>query len=110
MRSARKTIRHILFLPHVRLAHQEDQSMTMAITTRATPGDTEAQYLVCTYLVRACQQAIYELALDDDREPAVRHNAIQTIRVILEDWRAARRELRRELTGRADRDGSFTFR
>jgi hypothetical protein len=78
--------------------------MTRAITAQATPNDTEAQHLVCCYLVRACQNAIYELALDEDRKPEVRHSAIQTIRVILEDWRAARKELRRELSGRTERD------
>ena len=60
----------------------------------------EAQHLVCGYLVRACQQAIYDLALDDEREPEVRRQAITALREILADWREARQSMRAELGGR----------
>jgi hypothetical protein len=58
---------------------------------------TEAQFLVCGYLVRACQQAIYDLALDESRDSEVRHQAIAALREILADWREARKALREEM-------------
>jgi hypothetical protein len=67
----------------------------------------EAQHVVCGYLVRACQQAIYDLALDDDREPEVRRRAIAALREILADWREARKSVRAELGGRR---ATFTAR
>jgi len=75
--------------------------MSRCLPTPAEPGAAEAQYLVCSYLVRACQQAIYDIALDEERDPAVRHEAFGGLKAILEDWSAARRELRRELRGGA---------
>ena len=68
---------------------------------------TQAQQLVCGYMVRACQQAIYDLALDDDREPEVRLRAIAGLREILADWREARKSIRTELGGRR---ATFTTR
>jgi hypothetical protein len=56
-----------------------------------------AEYLVCGYLVQACQQAIYELALDDGEEPEVRRQAIDSLREILTDWREARKAIRSDL-------------
>jgi hypothetical protein len=57
----------------------------------------QAQYLVCSHLVRACQQAIYDIAVDEEGDAAVRQQAIQTLKDILADWTAARRSLRREI-------------
>jgi hypothetical protein len=67
----------------------------------------EAQGVVCGYLVRACQQAIYDLALDDVREPEVRRRAIAALREILADWREARNSIRAE---RPRRSPTFTAR
>ncbi len=67
----------------------------------------EAQHMVCGYLVRACQQAIYDLALDDEREPEVRRRAIVALREILGDWREARKAIRAELGGKR---ATFTAR
>jgi len=67
----------------------------------------EAQQMVCGYLVRACQEAIYDLALDDDREPEVRRRAIAALREILGDWREARKALRSEL---GEKRATFTAR
>ena len=67
----------------------------------------EAQQVVCGYMVRACQQAIYDLALDDARDPDVRRRAIATLRETLADWREARKSLRAEL---GERRASFTTR
>jgi hypothetical protein len=71
--------------------------MPNSAITDERPDIAHAQYLVSTYLVRACQQAIYDLALDEDREPAVRHEAIAALREILEDWTATRRALLQEI-------------
>ena len=67
----------------------------------------EAQQVVCGYMVRACQQTIYDLALDDEREPEVRRRAIGALREILVDWREARKAIRAEL---GDRRATFTAR
>ena len=68
---------------------------------------TQAQQVVCGFMVRACQQAIYDLALDDEREPEVRRRAIGALREILADWREARNSIRAELGGRR---ATFTTR
>ena len=52
-----------------------------------------AQYLVCSYLVRACREAMYELALDEQSEPSVRRQAIQTLKVVHQDWVAAEKAI-----------------
>jgi hypothetical protein len=52
-----------------------------------------AQQLVCTYLVRACREAMYELALDEQSEPDVRHEAIGVLKVVHQDWVAAQRAI-----------------
>jgi len=46
-------------IPYLTLA-EEDQTAAAA------------QSLVCSYLVRACREAMYELALDEQSEPSVR--------------------------------------
>jgi hypothetical protein len=68
---------------------------------------TEAQHLVCSHLVRACQQAIYDLALDDEREPEVRRRAIEALREVFTDWREARKAVR---AGMGSRGTTFTVR
>jgi len=67
----------------------------------------EAQQVVCGYMVRACRQAMYDLALDDGREPEVRRRAIAALREILADWREARKLIRAEL---GERRATFTTR
>jgi hypothetical protein len=52
-----------------------------------------AQYLVCSYLVRACREAMYELALDEQSEPSVRRQAIETLKVVHQDWVAAQKAI-----------------
>ena len=52
-----------------------------------------AQYLVCSYLVRACREAMYELALDEESDTAVRKQAIQTLKVVHQDWVAAQKAI-----------------
>jgi len=45
-----------------------------------------AQQLVCSYLVRACREAMYDLAIDEQSDPDVRHEAIRVLKVIHKDW------------------------
>jgi len=52
-----------------------------------------AQYLVCSYLLRACRDAMYELALDEHSDPNVRRQAIQTLKVVHQDWVAAQKAI-----------------
>jgi len=71
--------------------------MARCLAKEENETSREAQHLVCGYLVRACQQAIYDLALDDDRDPEARRQAIRSLREILGDWREARRAIRAEI-------------
>ena len=52
-----------------------------------------AQNLVCSYLIRACREAMYELALDEESDTAVRQQAIQTLKVVHQDWVAAQKAI-----------------
>ena len=54
-----------------------------------------AQYLVCSYFMRACREAMYELALDEQSDPNVRQQAIQTLKVVHQDWVAAQKAIGR---------------
>ena len=60
--------------------------MISCLTLTEDQNAAAAQQLVCAYLVRACRDAMYELALDEQNEPGVRHKAIQTLKVIHKDW------------------------
>jgi hypothetical protein len=60
----------------------------------------QAQYLVCQRLVRACRQAMYEMALDEDDDQNIRRLAIQAMKGILDDWTEAQKSLRREMESR----------
>ncbi len=62
----------------------------------------DAQHLVCSYLVRACRQAIYELALEEHHNPDVRRRAIQVLKVVHNDWLEAQKAVARELETAAD--------
>lgn len=62
--------------------------------------EMQAQYLVCGHLTRACRQALFEIALDEEDEPAVRRLAVQQLKETLADWTDARRWLRAEITRR----------
>ena len=60
--------------------------MIPCLTLTEDQDAAAAQHLVCSYLVRACREAMYELALDEHSDPNVRHKAIQTLKVIHKDW------------------------
>jgi hypothetical protein len=47
--------------------------------------------MVCSYLVRACREAMYEMALDEQTDPEIRHQAIATLKVVHRDWLAAQK-------------------
>jgi hypothetical protein len=61
-----------------------------------------AQYLVCAYLLRACREAMYELALDEQGDPNVRRQAVQTLKVIHQDWVAAQKAIGNRFAGVRD--------
>lgn len=68
-----------------------------------------AQYLVCSYLVRACRDAMYELALDEQSDPNVRRQAIQTLKIVHQDWVAAQKALGSRYSGvKDDYSGALT--
>jgi hypothetical protein len=67
-------------IPCLTLAEQDDAAVA-------------AQYLVCSCLVRACREAMYELALDEENDSAVRQRAIQTLKVVHQDWVAAQKAI-----------------
>ncbi|TMC00642.1 MAG: hypothetical protein E6J42_00180 [Chloroflexi bacterium] len=82
--------------------------MPQLLTTLSTPcSRLHAQYQVCGALVRACRNAIADLALDEEGDPEVRRLAISLMKEILEDWRQAQASVRRELRGSRS---SFTAR
>lgn len=58
-----------------------------------------AQYLVCEHLIRACRQALCEIALDGGDDPDVRQRAVKILKEIHADWVLARKAVRRELAG-----------
>ena len=60
--------------------------MIPCLTLTEDQDAAAAQHLVCSYLVRACREAMYELALDEQSDPNVRHKAVQTLKVIHKDW------------------------
>jgi hypothetical protein len=60
--------------------------MIPCLTLTENQNAAAAQQLVCAYLVRACHEAMYELALDEQSDPNVRHTAIQTLKVVHKDW------------------------
>jgi len=71
--------------------------MTPCLTLREGRTDLDAQCLVCSYLVRACRQAIYSLALADRSDPEVRHSAIEVFNVVHRDWVEGQRAIARAL-------------
>jgi hypothetical protein len=71
--------------------------MIPCITLTEEPEDLEAQHMVCSYLVHACRQAMYELALEEQGGPDVRHRAVQVLKVVHQDWLEAQREIAREM-------------
>jgi hypothetical protein len=56
-------------------------------------AEIAAQHLVCSYLVRACREAMYELAFDDPSESHVRREAIRLFKMVHDDWLEARKAL-----------------
>jgi len=74
--------------------------MIGAFCLTENPTQLQAQYLVCQHLVRACRQGMYELALEEDRDPEVRQEAIRILKTIHADWIQAQRDLRRVVTAK----------
>jgi len=71
--------------------------MIPCLTLADEREDLDAQHMVCSYLVRASRQAMYELALDDHSDPEVRHQAIQVLKVVHQDWLEAQKAIAREM-------------
>ncbi len=69
------------------------------VSLTGTEERLQAQYLVCGRLVRACREVMYEIALEENGDPQVRHRAIQILKDIHREWVEARRIVRRELAG-----------
>ena len=74
--------------------------MIPSLTLTDERKELEAQHMVCSYLVRACRQAMYDLALDDQGGSDVRHRAVQVLKMAHQDWLEAQKAIAREL--RAD--------
>lgn len=71
--------------------------MITCLANETSHTGLQAQYLVCDHLVRACQQALYEIAVDSEDDPKVRQRAVKILKEIRTDWILARRSLRKEL-------------
>jgi hypothetical protein len=82
--------------------------MIPCLTLAENKKELDAQHLVCSYLVRACRHAMYELALEERSDPAVRHRAIEVLKVVHQDWLEAQKALAREL-GKAPRQSRTRF-
>ena len=73
--------------------------MIPCLTLTEDRRELDAQHMVCSYLVRACRQAMYELALEERSDANVRHRAIQVLKVVHQDWLEAQKAVARELEG-----------
>lgn len=71
--------------------------MIPCLTLNDDRQELDAQHMVCSYLVRACRQAMYELALEEQSNSDVRHRAIEVLKVVHQDWLEAQRAVAREL-------------
>jgi hypothetical protein len=71
--------------------------MTPSLPLTDDPRELDAQHLMCSYLVRASRQAIYELALDEHGDTDVRRRAIEVLKIVHQDWLAAQKAVSREL-------------
>ena len=71
--------------------------------------DLRAQYTVCRHLTRACRQAMFKVALDEEDAPGVKRRSIELLKEVLGDWNEAQKWLRREIAER-DRSRDFTGR
>ncbi len=71
--------------------------MIRCLSKEEEVADLEVQYVVCEKLVRACRQALFELALEEDCEPHIKQMAVQAMKSILDDWSRARADVGREL-------------
>lgn len=80
--------------------------MTRTQATRKNLEEIRAQYLVCSQLIRACRQAVFEIALDETDDPAVRRRAVESLKAVLGDWTEAQKWLRSEI---ARRNGAPSF-
>ncbi len=71
--------------------------MIPCLTLAEEREDLDAQHMVCSYLVRASRQAMYELALEERSDPEVRHRAIQVLKVVHRDWLEALKAVAQEM-------------
>jgi hypothetical protein len=76
--------------------------MIPCLTLSEDQDAAQAQNLVCSYLVRACRDAMYELALDEHSDPNVRHKAIQALKVIHKDWVEAQKAITSQIASLRD--------
>ena len=76
--------------------------MIPCLTLTENQDAPAAQHLVCSYLVRACREAMYELALDEQSDPNVRHTAIQTLKVVHKDWVEAQKAVASQIAALRD--------
>jgi hypothetical protein len=74
--------------------------MIPCLTLTDEREDLDAQHMVCSYLVRASRQAMYELALEERSNPEVRHRAIQVLKVVHRDWLEAQKAIAQEMTAK----------
>ena len=72
--------------------------MIPCLTLSDEERELDAQHMVCSYLVRASRQAMYELALEERSDPEVRHRAIQLLKVVHQDWLEAQKAIAREMS------------
>jgi hypothetical protein len=71
--------------------------MIPCLTLTDERHELDAQHMVCSYLVRACRQAMYELALEEQGGPDVRHRAVQVPKMVHQDWLEAQESIAREM-------------
>jgi hypothetical protein len=72
--------------------------MIPCLTLSDEREELDAQHMVCSYLVRASRQAMYELALEERSDPEVRHRAIQILKIVHQDWLEAQKAIAREMS------------
>jgi hypothetical protein len=71
--------------------------MIPCLTLSDEREELDAQHMVCSYLVRASRQAMYELALEERSDPEVPHRAIQILKIVHQDWLEAQKAVAREM-------------
>jgi len=77
--------------------------MIPCLTLTDEREELDAQHMVCSYLVRASRQAMYELALEERSDPEVQHRAIQVLKMVHQDWLQAQEAIAREISSNSTR-------